>query len=74
MLLPDFQTERTCTLSPCGWVRDHFPCSRKDGLQQSTGMLIRLQAASQHLDHSSWLSTATGQQFHVTCRRVPGEI
>lgn len=45
VLLPGFQTERTCTLSPCDWIKDQLPCGRKDGIQQSMGMLIRLQAA-----------------------------
>jgi len=25
-------------------------------------------------NHSSWLSTAAGQQFHMTCKKVPVEI
>lgn len=45
MLLPNFQTERTCALFRCGWVRDSVPGRRNGGTQQSMGMLARLQAA-----------------------------
>lgn len=29
---------------------------------------------SERSDHSSWLRTGTGQQLHVTCKKVPVEI